>query len=403
LNVYTVQGHGLSFFAGELTDPLVRQFRELCIQKFGGFEPGKDASFDALMHVCEAHRFNSLQDMLLATAWDGTPRLDHWLTTYVGADDTPLHQEWGRLFLMACARRAFDPGCKWDHVLIFEGPEGTNKSSLCKVLACGQADRKSIYFSEAPILHVPPRDQQERTLGVWIYELAEMAGMKKADQHLVKNFITAEAERARAAYAHFLTSQPRVACFIGTFNTDANTGMLVEYLNPGDRRRWWPVRVGTIDLDAFKRDRLQLLAEAMVRAHEDPEPWYPDEPLMSRPWRELRLPPGLWDDAAEVQKEREVTSPLALRLEGLFDRLMKARGEPIIFRDGDQQWTEGQEWLKRPGDIWVRSSMIVELVGRWDPSGRNIAQAMGANGWKSERLGDKSGTRGYAHPRPSDT
>ena len=99
----------------------------------------------------------------------------------------------------------------------------------------------SVYFSEAPILHVPPRDQQERTAGVWIYELAEMAGMKKADQHLVKNFITAEGEKARAAYAHYLTKQPRVAIFIGTFNTDANTGELVEYLNPGDRRRWWPV------------------------------------------------------------------------------------------------------------------------------------------------------------------
>ena len=52
--------------------------------------------------------------------------------------------------------------------------------------------------------------------------------------------------------------------FIGTFNTDADTGDLVEYLNPGDRRRWWPVRVGKIDIPALVRDRDQLLAEAKV-------------------------------------------------------------------------------------------------------------------------------------------
>ena len=403
LNVYTVTGHGLRHFAGELTDPLVRQFRDVCIQTFDGYEPGKDASFDALMHECEANQFNSLQDMLLQTEWDGVPRLDHWLTTYCGVTDTTLHQTWGALFLKACVRRAFDPGCKWDHVLVLEGPEGVNKSSLCKVLACGEADRKSVYFSETPILHKQTRDQQELTCGVWIYELAEMAGMKKADQHLVKNFITAEAERARAAYAHLLTKQPRVSCFVGTFNTDANTGELVEYLNPGDRRRWWPVKVGAIDLEAFKRDRLQLLAEAMVRAHEDPEPWFPDEPLMERPWRELRLPPGLWDDAAEVQKEREVTSPLALRLEGLFDRLTKARpgaaGVSAQYSVGDHTWHAGTDWIVSPTDVWVRASMIVELIGRWDPSGRGTAQAMGVNGWTPQRMAGGNRTRGYVHER----
>jgi len=401
LNVRTVTGQGLSHFAGEISDDLVGQFRELCIKTFDGFEPGKEASRDALEHVCAEHQFNSLQQMLLEMVWDGVPRLDTWLTRYVGAENTELHRTWGALVLMAAVRRAFDPGCKWDHVLVLEGPEGTNKSSLCKVLACGQADRHSVYFSEAPILHQRGREQQELTAGVWIYELAEMAGMKKADQHLVKNFITAEGEKARAAFAHFLTKQPRVAIFIGTFNTDANTGALVEYLNHGDRRRWWPVRVGKIDLDAFKADRAQLLAEALVRAHEEPDVW-DDTPLMSRSWRELRLPPGLWDDAAQVQKEREFSNPLALRLEGLFDRLTKRKPDGSLseyYAVGDHSWHAGTDWIVSETDVWVRSAMIVELVGRYDPSGRGIAAAMGANDWTPQRLGDRNRTKGYVHTR----
>jgi hypothetical protein len=171
LNVRTVTGQGLNHFAGEISDDLVGKFRDLCVKAFGGFEPGKEASRDALELECAEHRFNSLQDMLLETVWDGVPRIDTWLTTYLGMEDTELHRVQGALFLMAIVRRPFDPGSKWDHVPVLEGIEGADKSSLCKTLACGQADRASVYFSEAPILHRPTREQQELTEGVWILSL----------------------------------------------------------------------------------------------------------------------------------------------------------------------------------------------------------------------------------------
>jgi hypothetical protein len=400
LNIYTVTGQGLNHFAGKLTDPLVRQFRELCIKSFDGFEPGKEASFDALLHACEENPFNSLQDMLLETTWDGVPRLDTWTVRYLGMENTELHRVEGALFLMAAVRRPFDPGCWWHYVPVLEGIEGSEKSSFCKVLACGQADRASVYFSEAPILHQRAREQQELTEGKWIYELAEMAGMKKADQYMVKNFITAEAERARAAYDRLNKDQLRCACFIGTFNPDVNSPTLVEYLNRGDRRRWWPWRVGKIDLAAFKRDRLQLLAEAMVRAHEEPDVW-DDTPLMSRPWRELRLPPHLWEAAGDVAAEREVPNPLALRLEGLFERLTTRKADGSLseyYASGDHSWRAGVDWVVSATDVWVTARMIVELVGKWDPSGRNAAGAMATNGWQKERRGS-AGTKGYVHER----
>ena len=380
---YIVEGPGMGQFVGELNDALVRKFRELCFEKLD-YEPGKEAAQEALLRMCEENSFNSLQAQLDVLKWDGVKRLDQWLTTYLGVEDTPLHQAQGRLVLMAAVRRAYDPGCVFQHVLVLEGPEGTDKSSTIKMMASGQAERSAQYFSDSPILHLGEREQQELTKGVWFYEIAELAGMRKADQHAVKRFITAEAERARAAYDRFNKSQPRVCIFIGTFNTDANTGALVEYLNPGDRRRWWPVEVGKvrpINLPALQRDRWQLFAEALAQHTDD---------LGQREWQPLRLDKSLWDDAAIEQKAREVVPAMVDRLSTLFARLRK---RPPFLDEVGTTVENGTDYIVTDAEVWVSAKLVVELVGRWDPSGRNIPAAMGSLGWR--RIKD---TRGGAFP-----
>lgn len=396
LGHYIIEGPGMGSFAGELDDELVRKFRELCFEKLE-YEPGKEAAQEGLLRACEEHKFNSLRSQLDILKWDSVPRLDTWLTTYLGVEDTPLHRAWGRLVLMAAVRRVYDPGCKFDHVLVLEGPEGVAKSSAIQILACGQAERHGGYFSDSPILHLNERDQQQLTKGVWFYEIAELAGMRKADQHAVKRFITAEAERARAAYDRFLKTQPRVAIFVGSFNTDANTDGLVEYLNQGDRRRWWPVRVALvhpIDLVALQRDRWQLFAEAKAMHCDDfgePE------------WQPLRLDPSLWDAATEEQKAREVTSPIADKLSTLYSELLV---KPTYLSDL-REVGNGRDYIVDPTEVWVSAKLVVELVGRIDPSGRSIPGAMGSIGWT--RVKDRRGgrfpsmVRGYVHDRTEDT
>lgn len=264
LGRYTVEGYDMQAFVGEVNDKIARKFRELSFLKLR-YEPGAEAAREGLMRACEEHMYNSVLDYLDGLKWDGVERLDRWLTTYLGVEDTALHRAWGTIFLTAAVRRIRDPGCKFDHVLVLEGPEGADKSTTAQVLACGHAGDRPEYFSDSGILHKTEKEQQELTKGVWFYEIAELAGMKKADQHAVKAFITRQEERARPAYGYFKENQPRIAVFIGTFNTDADTGELVEYLNPGDRRRWWPVQVGKIDIPALIRDRDQLLADEIRR------------------------------------------------------------------------------------------------------------------------------------------
>jgi hypothetical protein len=382
-----VSGDGLNGFSGELSDELVRKVRELSFQK-EEYEPGKEAMQEALLRACEENKFDSLRDQLDSLVWDRKPRLDKWLTTYLGVEDTELTRAQGALVLMAAVRRVYQPGCKFDHVLVLEGPEGAIKSGAIKVLASGGFTEGRIpYFSESPILHKRERDQQENLKGVWFYELAEMAGMKKADQYMVKNFITKTEERARAAYDRFLKSTVRVPIFIGTFNTDANNDQLVEYLNPGDRRRWWSVKVGKIKIDDLIRDHWQLFAEAKERVQ--PEP---------RKWIELYLPPKLEALARGEAAKREITSPISDRLSTLFSELL-AKPNSV----GNVPVVEGRDYIVGKKEVWVSSNLVVQLVGRLDPSGRNTAGALSAIGWS--RTNDTRGgrlpvsMRGYVHVR----
>jgi predicted P-loop ATPase len=91
---------------------------------------------------------------------------------------------------------------------------------------------------------------------VWIYELAELEGMRKADVTHIKLFASKTHDKARPAWGRAVVNRPRRTIFSATTNED-------EYLrDPTGNRRWWPVAIGRIDLDGVARDRDQLWAEA---------------------------------------------------------------------------------------------------------------------------------------------
>ena len=94
---------------------------------------------------------------------------------YMGAEDTALQRTFGRLLLVAAVRRVRQPGCKFDQIGVLEGPEGTGKSKALETIA-GREN-----FSDQTILSQSDKEQQELLRGVWIYEIAELAGMRRSE------------------------------------------------------------------------------------------------------------------------------------------------------------------------------------------------------------------------------
>jgi hypothetical protein len=390
-NVYTIAGQELGLWVGELSDTITRAFRDYCYKRTG-YEPGKEASREGLLRMCEKNSYNAIQDYLNGLKWDGVPRLDTWLTVYLGAEDTELHREWGRLVMFAACRRAFEPGCKWDHVLSLEGPEGKDKSTAVKIMA-GANDPEAYcpYFSDSTILDKHEKEQMELTAGVWWFELSEMSGYTpKSDQQKIKAFVVRQEDRARAAYAYFRTNQRRAGVMVATVNPDPNSGDIPEYLNPGDRRRWWPLTVGKIDIPLLIRDRDQLYAEAMARGRTlgDPGLDVPDE------WVSLKLPQKFWDDAGVEQEAREVKDTARDRLAMLYSQIT---APPILTSDGDAIISIAGKTLKLGidymidrdrdgGEVWVSAATVIDLMPHnvANDSGR-LGRAMAANGWRKVR------------------
>ena len=205
----------------------------------------------------------------------------------MGAEDNLLNRAIGRKMLIAAVRRVRQPGCKFDNIVIFEGPQESGKSTLVRVLA-GEGN-----FSDAEILNSDKKEQQELCEGVWFYELAELAGIHRSEVERLKAFASRQEDKARPAYGRSVVIRPRTCVFVGTTNDK-------HYLQ--DRtgnRRFWPVEIGRIDIEGFRRDRDQLFAEAGVAEAAD---------------EGLELPKEVREDLKRLHNDRMIDDPWAEKL-----------------------------------------------------------------------------------------
>ncbi|MER9227720.1 virulence-associated E family protein [Mesorhizobium sp. M0664] len=274
---------GLETHLGVTMEDIVLHVRRAVIQKFG-FDPEQNHTRDAIRILARENSFNPVLDYIDAQKWDGVPRIDTWLSVYLGAEDNRLTRAFGRAFLIAGVRRARRPGCKFDYVLVLEGQQGRGKSSALKIMAGGED-----FFSDEIVIGQGSKEQQELLQGKWIVELPELVGLRSADIRGIKQFVSKTVDRARGAFQKSVEELPRRCIFAGTTN-DA------QYLkDPTGNRRFWPVATGKIDLVALADARHQLWAEAAAADPDAPDP--------------ITIPESLWAAAAERQAERFASDP----------------------------------------------------------------------------------------------
>lgn len=207
------------------------------------------------LYAREYCAFHPVRDYLQSGKWDGTPRLDTWLQTYMGAIRQPelYLSAVGSKFFIAAVARIFDPGCQVDSAIVLEGRQGSNKSSALRAIAGDE------YFSDSLPADLSHKDARDHLRGKWIIELSELAQFKRGEIETIKAFLSRRHEQYRPSYGRHEISFPRQCVFAGTTNSD-------EYLiDHTGNRRFWAVATGDIDLQALKRDRDQLWAEAVAR------------------------------------------------------------------------------------------------------------------------------------------
>ena len=97
---------------------------------------------------------------------------------------------------------------------VLVGPQGCGKSTIFSKLF-------GVWFNDTLTL-ADMRDKSalEKLSGAWCLEIAELAGMAKADLEVVKAFITRQIDKCRVAYARAVTTLPRQCIIIGTSNQE---------------------------------------------------------------------------------------------------------------------------------------------------------------------------------------
>lgn len=233
---------------------------------------GKDKIDAALLLVSEANRYNEVKAYLKSLTWDMLPRLDTVLHDYLGAEDNEYTRAVARKSFCAAVARVMTPGCKYDYVPVFVGPQGIGKSTFLATIG-------KDWYSDS-LQSFEGKEAAEMIQGVWINELGEMTSYRKSEANTVKQFLSKGADIYRQAYGRRTGKFPRKCVFFGTCNT-------YEFLNDlTGNRRFWPVDVGKLPpvksvWSDLPQEVDQIWAEAVVRWLAE-EPLYFDKPEMEQ-------------------------------------------------------------------------------------------------------------------------
>lgn len=216
----------------------------------------------AVTKVADDRAYHPIREFIESLPeWDKVPRVDTLLMDYLGAGDTAYVRAVTRKTLCAAISRVLRPGCKFDSMLVLNGPQGVGKSTLIAKLA-GE------WFSDSLNLgDTKDKTAAEKLQGYWILEIGELAGLKKAEVETLRSFLSRQNDIYRAAFGKRATPHLRQCVFFGT--TNAESGYLRDTTG---NRRFWPVKTpGSGKKQSWNlthEEILQIWAEALVYARQ---------------------------------------------------------------------------------------------------------------------------------------
>lgn len=302
----------------------------------------KDRIFDAVNVVASENKYHPVRDYLDACTWDGVARVETLLVDFLGAEDSKYTRAVTRKALVAAVARIYRPGCKFDYMLTLRGRQGLGKSALIGKLG-------GRWFSDS-FTTMQGKDAYEQVQGVWLMEVGELAGMRKAEAETIKLYTSKQVDRFRPAYGRRLQEFPRQCIFIGTTN---ETQFLRD--TTGNRRFW----VVDTPNDPTRNMWEELTPETVRQIWAEAVHWY-------RQGEALYLPRELEAVAREVQEAYEEENPRAGIIADYLERLLPPGWETMDLY-ARRQFLEGEtEGVTRRSTVCILEIWAEALNGNPD-------------------------------------
>lgn len=293
--------------------------------------------------VAQAYRHsrNELRDWLDTLVHDGSPRIDDFMSSALGARKSIYTRAVSKNFWLSMVARVYRPGCQVDNMVVLEGMQGIGKNKALRAIggkfyaqAPGTPDDKDFYLAFQ---------------GKLLIEFAELANLKKADAERIKSCITCTNDRYRSPYDRTSKDHPRQCIFVGTTNESR------WLTDPSGARRFWPIKCeeeNLLNVKYIEDHHDQLFAEAVSRFKQN-ETWW-EVPESAPEEQEARRIPDAWEDAvAEYSKghPQEITvAEVADYLQIPLERLNMAEQKRIasclrLAGRQDKHTNQGNRWV----------------------------------------------------------
>ena len=204
-----------------------------------------------LRDLVQERKHDFVQEYLEGLTWDGVPRVEFALP---GVEDSEHTRLVARKVLVAAVARTFEPGVKWDNMLMLYGREGIGKSWWIEKMSRG-------WYNSLD--EIGNKDTLMKMGKSWIVTADEGHSLRAADFNKLKEFLTQRKDEYRAPFAATVSSYPRRSVIWGTTNDPA-------FLRRQDgNRRFLIVHAkNKVDFDALTDEYInQVWAEAVHLWH----------------------------------------------------------------------------------------------------------------------------------------
>ena len=267
----------------------------------------------AVTKAADDRSYHPIREFLASLPeWDRVPRVDTILVDFLGASDNAYVRAVTRKTLCGAIARVMNPGCKFDTMLVLNGPQGKGKSTLISKL-CGE------WFNDSLLLNdTKDKTAAEKLQGYWILEIGELAGLKKTEIETLRGFLSRQNDIYRASFGRRATPHPRQCVFIGT--TNAENGYLRD---TAGNRRFWPVKTpgdaARASWEMTEEEIRQIWAEALVR-YKEGEPLHLDNELAGMALKEQQIAMEVDEREGMVRDYLEMPLPERWDKMDIFDR-----------------------------------------------------------------------------------
>lgn len=325
----------------------------LWLENTARFYPvSKELVRDTIYYIAESNTVDTAQKWLKGLKWDGIKRVRNFFPLYMGTLATKYEYSCGEYLWTALAGRVMEPGCQADMVPILVGDQGVGKSRGVQAISPGPQFYVEIKLGDDD-------DKLARKMrGTLIGELAELKGLSDASMEQVKAFITRSHEQWVPKYVEFATTFARRVVFIGTTNED-------EILRDTQNRRWLPLRVTQVDVDAIRRDRDQLWAEALQMWVDEGILWYGAQETATEHHEEFKIG-DQWEpiimswladpECPAVFRTHDVlVNALGFDMRSVT-RVHESRVGRVLLDLGYIRGTKRDKNTKKPTKVWLKKS-----------------------------------------------